>query len=250
MFRIWISLAASLVLGLGLLITRSQSTPVAAQMGPMMDQPLEPLSGDAFDQAFLKQMIMHHAMAVMMARPVIANAPHQELKNLGASIIADQTREIGQMRTWLKEWYGMEGPDPLGMMGSMQPEQMPMGQEGDMQPGQMPMGPEGHMMPGPGGMGESGAMPKPGGMTIGEMPMGQMGDMSMAGDLWRLPPQRLEVTFLSLMIPHHQGAIDMAGLVPDRAAHQELKDLASAIVRSQSVEIEQMNGWLASWYGL
>ena len=31
--------------------------------------PLDQLTGDAFDQAFLTQMIAHHAMAVQMARP-------------------------------------------------------------------------------------------------------------------------------------------------------------------------------------
>ena len=54
----------------------------------------------------------------------------------------------------------------------------------------------------------------------------------------------------SLMVPHHQGAIDMAMLVPDRAAHQELKDLADSITASQSDEIAKMNSWLAAWYGL
>jgi uncharacterized protein (DUF305 family) len=52
------------------------------------------------------------------------------------------------------------------------------------------------------------------------------------------------------MIPHHQGAIDMAGLAPDRAAHQEIKDLAQAIIESQSAEIDTMNAWLSAWYGL
>ena len=52
------------------------------------------------------------------------------------------------------------------------------------------------------------------------------------------------------MIPHHQDAIDMANLVPDRTAHQELKDLAQSIMQSQGDEISKMNSWLGSWYGL
>lgn len=58
------------------------------------------------------------------------------------------------------------------------------------------------------------------------------------------------MVFLSQMIPHHQDAIDMAMLVPDRAAHQELKDLAKSITQSQGDEITKMNGWLGSWYSL
>ncbi len=63
-------------------------------------------------------------------------------------------------------------------------------------------------------------------------------------------PGRLDVVFLSMMIPHHQSAIAMAKLVPDRASHQELKDLATGIISSQSAEIDKMNGWLQSWYSL
>lgn len=77
-----------------------------------------------------------------------------------------------------------------------------------------------------------------------------MHDMSMMGDLWKLPPQRLDAVFMAMMIPHHQNAVDMANLVPDRTAHSELKDLATTIVESQRSEIDEMNGWLSSWYSL
>ena len=49
----------------------------------MIGQPLDQLSGDAFDQAFLAQMTMHHAMGVMMTQPVITGGAHQELKDAG-----------------------------------------------------------------------------------------------------------------------------------------------------------------------
>lgn len=198
----------------------------AAQMS--QTPPLDQLAGDDFDKAFLSQMTMHHAMAVMMARPAAAQAPHQETKDLAQAIVDDQTREIAQMRSWAKEWYGMDIPDHVAMMDQM------MGQ------GQGMAG-QGHTMP---GMSQSG-MPMQSGM-----PTGQMGDMSMMESLWKLPPNRLEVVFLSQMIPHHQSATEMAMLVPDRAAHQELKDLAQSIIKSQGDEISKMNGWLASWYSL
>ena len=210
--------------------TSWQPTPTQAQTGPMMEPPLDQLSGDAFDQAFLQQMSMHHAMAAMMARPVTANAAHQELKDLGSTIIADQTREIAQMRTWAKDWYGIELPDHLVMMEGMHGGQMPMGNPGGM------------MSPG-------GTMGSPGEMMSGMGPS-MMDDMSMMTTLGKLSPPRLEAVFLSIMIPHHESAIAMAQLVPDRAAHQELKDLAAQIIASQSAEIDQMNAWLAAWYGL
>jgi uncharacterized protein (DUF305 family) len=235
----WLTLCASAALALLLLVAPMTTMPGQAQMGPMMGPPLDQLTGDEFDKAFLRQMTMHHSMAVEMAKPTAAKATHPELKELAQTIIDDQTREIAQMRAWAKDWYGMEIADPMGMMDQM-------------------MGRGGHMMP---GMHESGSMPgmqSPGmGMPMHEgMPMHDMAqmammhDMSMMESLDKLPPARLEVVFMSQMVPHHQSAIEMARLVSDRASHQELKDLAMTIIGSQSSEIDKMNGWLASWYSL
>lgn len=46
--------------------------------------------------------------------------------------------------------------------------------------------------------------------------------------------------FAQMMTTHHQGAIEMARLAGDRAEHEELKDLAEAIVGAQEREIEIM----------
>ena len=220
------------------LVFAPSATPSRAQMGDMMGQPLDQLTGDDFDKAFLSQMTMHHGMAVMMARPTVANASHQEVKDLAQSIINDQTKEIAQMRGWAKDWYGLDIPDPVAMMDQMMGAGM-----GSRQQGMPGMNMPGANMPG--------AMtPGSGGMATSPASMNQMNDMSMMGSLWKLPSPRLEAVFLSMMIPHHQGAIDMAKLVPDRAAHQELKDLATSIISSQSAEIDKMNGWLQSWYSL
>ncbi len=243
----WWTSGAALALGIVLLFAPVTSTPSQAQMSPMMGQPLDQLTGDEFDKAFLSQMTMHHAMAVMMARPAAANASHQELKDLSQRMIDDQTREIAQMRGWAKDWYSMDIADPVAMMDQMMGQGMPgMGQG---MPG------KGQGMPGmnQGMPGMNQGMP---GMSQGMPGMNHMGDMSMMhnmsmmASLSKLPPQRLEAVFMSQMIPHHQGAIDMAKLVPDRAAHQELKDLSTTIIESQGTEITTMTNWLSSWYSL
>jgi uncharacterized protein (DUF305 family) len=236
-------LIAPVMLALALVLAPSSATPSQAQMGDMMGQPLDQLTGDDFDKAFLSQMTMHHGMAVMMARPTVANASHQEVKDLAQSIISDQTKEISQMRGWAKDWYGLDIPDPIAMMDQMMGSGMGTGQQG--MPGMnMPgMNMPGMNMPGM-------ATPGSGGMPMNPSSMSQMNDMSMMGSMSKLPPGRLDVVFLSMMIPHHQGAIDMAKLVPDRASHQELKDLATSIISSQTAEIDKMSGWLQSWYSL
>ena len=78
---------------------------------------------------------------------------------------------------------------------------------------------------------------------------GPTSSMPMMGGLWRLPADQLDAAFMTSMIAHHQGAIDMATLAEGRAAHQEVKDLAASIITSQTAEIETMRSWLAEWYG-
>ncbi len=66
---------------------------------------LEGKTGDAFDQAFLSGMIMHHQGAVQMAQAALQNAKHQEIKDMAKAIITAQTSEISQMQQWQKSWY-------------------------------------------------------------------------------------------------------------------------------------------------
>lgn len=66
---------------------------------------LEGLSGDSFDRAFLLEMTIHHQGAIEMARQALANAKHEEIKEMAKAIISAQTREIGQMEEWQKSWY-------------------------------------------------------------------------------------------------------------------------------------------------
>ncbi len=55
--------------------------------------------------------------------------------------------------------------------------------------------------------------------------------------------------FIVMMIPHHQGAVDMAELALTRAQHPEIKQLAETIIQDQNREIEQMQTWYQAWYG-
>jgi uncharacterized protein (DUF305 family) len=53
--------------------------------------------------------------------------------------------------------------------------------------------------------------------------------------------------FLVTMTQHHQGAIEMANLVKQKAKHDELKQMANTIISAQSGEIDQMHTWLHDW---
>lgn len=67
------------------------------------------MMGD-IDRNFIEHMIPHHQMAVMMADLALQKAEHEELKQLAADIKTAQTREINDMRSWYKSWYGVEVP--------------------------------------------------------------------------------------------------------------------------------------------
>lgn len=69
---------------------------------------VEGKTGDAFDRAFIEEMIVHHEGAVVMAEQALQLAQHQEIKQMAQEIISAQTREITMMRGWLQAWYGME----------------------------------------------------------------------------------------------------------------------------------------------
>lgn len=52
--------------------------------------------------------------------------------------------------------------------------------------------------------------------------------------------------FLTEMIPHHQGAIDMAKLAQTRSTNRNVLNMAAAILNTQQAEINQYRVWLKS----
>lgn len=53
--------------------------------------------------------------------------------------------------------------------------------------------------------------------------------------------------FVRQMIPRHESAVMMARLVANKATHPEIRNLAEAIIKSQTAEMQQMQQWYQAW---
>ncbi|MDO9486596.1 MAG: DUF305 domain-containing protein [Actinomycetota bacterium] len=56
-----------------------------------------------------------------------------------------------------------------------------------------------------------------------------------------------DIAFAQMMIPHHEQAVEMSELAPDRASSAFIKELAGRIQNAQQPEIDLMASWLTNW---
>lgn len=109
---------------------------------PAVAQPSPTEQFNDTDVQFLQQMIVHHQQALMMARMAAQRAADADVKQLAVDIEQEQTAEIEQMSTWLRQWGkpvpsmgpGMVMPSISPRMGhGMMPSMGPMPDMGRMQ---------------------------------------------------------------------------------------------------------------------
>lgn len=58
-----------------------------------------------------------------------------------------------------------------------------------------------------------------------------------------------DVAFAKDMIPHHEQAVEMSALVPDRSSDPAVVEIAAAISKAQEPEVGQMQAFLKEWTG-
>jgi uncharacterized protein (DUF305 family) len=94
--------------------------------------------------------------------------------------------------------------------------------------------------------GEQGTKEKEGGSIAG-MDHGSMGHGSMDTDSGGMARKMImedgrysDKAFIDAMVPHHQGAVEMAEVALENAEHEEIRSLAEDIVSAQEAEIEEL----------
>jgi len=183
----------------------------------------------AEDVAFMQHMIVHHAQAVEMVGLLETHGENARVKLLGRRIALSQEAEMALMRDWLtarNQSTEMQG-DHSGH---------------DMDHSGMDHGAMDH-----GGMDHSAHAGHA--MAPSETPL--MTGMLSPAQMARLAAARgseFDRLFLSGMIQHHQGALDMvADLMehPDAAQDTLLSDFTTGVVADQSAEILRMQSLLS-----
>jgi uncharacterized protein (DUF305 family) len=164
-------------------------------------------SAASLDQQYIDMMVPHHESAVAMAELAMERSQRSELQEFAAEIIAVQSTEIAQLRTWRMEWFGSEETPPMSAMPMLQGMSMDM---------------PGHDMHG------------------ATMDMEQdIRNLESASDFDR--------AFLEAMIVHHEMAVEASEIVVSGEVRAEIKTLAEGVIADQRAEIQQMEAWLASW---
>lgn len=109
--------------GAGYMFTRNSNTPEVATTSESHIMPdgstmsmsnmenytnkFEGKKGEAFDQTFVSQMILHHEEAIDMAKLALTKSKREEILSLSKSIIETQGQEIKNMKSWQAQWFGI-----------------------------------------------------------------------------------------------------------------------------------------------
>lgn len=159
------------------------------------------------DVSFAQMMIPHHEQALEMARLADDRASSARIKSLAGQIEKAQDPEIVTLKSWLKDWGKPEKASEASSEGM---------------PG---------MDHGSDGMD---------GMDHGSGSKSGMGGMMSEQDMRKLKAAKgpaFDRAFASMMIDHHEGAIDMAKGEQKNGRNAKARKLADDVVKNQSTEV-------------
>lgn len=191
------------------------ASPMAGMEGMTMGTPMaedgHDMAGQSveFDQLYIDMMLPHHESIIALAQAAQERLTDERLQAIADNIITSQSAENEELRSYREQWYGSA-------------ESMPMDES--------MMGMMTEMMP---GMGDMAAM---------QMDPQALVAAFCAGD----DP---DLTFIDLVIPHHEMAIQSSEAALEQATHEELRAIAEQVIQDQQAEIDELEGIRAELTG-
>ncbi|GAB99564.1 hypothetical protein GONAM_10_00350 [Gordonia namibiensis NBRC 108229] len=228
-----LALAAVAVLlvgvGLGLLIQASLTDNSSGKDFP---------AANSAAVGFAQDMTRHHEQGIEMAAIELEHGTDPQVRSMAFDILTAQSNEIGQMQSWLSRW-GRPVTNPgetMGWMGHGPSTEASGDDHGDMDHGDTDHGDMGH--------GDHGAAP------AADVEQPAMPGMATSAEMERFRAMRgpeVDTTFLQLMLRHHEGGLHMMEYAanPDNVSQPYVRDLASAMERTQDKEIGIIKAMLA-----
>lgn len=173
-------------------------------------------TGTSAEAGFARDMQVHHLQGAEMAMIIRDRTDDEAVRLLGYDIATTQSQQAGQLYGWLTEWdLPQAAPEPA-MTWMTRP-----------------------------GRSDDSHAHNDGAHTPGE-PMPGLATDAQISALTAASGVEAERQFLTLMIAHHQGALDMAEAVQDRATNTSILSFATAVITSQQAEITLMQTMLAA----
>ena len=179
------------------------ATPVAT---PAMDMAMGDhgagMTTIEFDQTYIDMMLPHHASVVALAEAALPRLENAEIQTIAMTIISTQSAEIEELSALREQLYGSAMPEPMDVIMPAMAEYMP----------------EAH-----------------------DMMMADMAMMDSDALVAQFCAQTdADLTFIDLVIPHHESAIAASEVAVTDAASPELRTFAEEVIAAQQAEIDQM----------
>lgn len=191
---------------------------IASFLAGRLTTPTDVVPNDTSAEAgFARDMQLHHQQAVEMSMIVRDETDDPDIRLLAYDIALAQQQQAGQMFSWLTVWGLPQAASEPSMTWMVRPGRSGTGHDhGAGEAAHVP----GEPMPG---------------LATDE----QMAELSAATDV------EAEKLYLTLMIAHHVGGIDMAEAILDRSTNRVVTNLARGMIAAQQSEIDYMNELLA-----
>jgi uncharacterized protein (DUF305 family) len=203
--RIVAAVVASVLVVVAAFAAGSLSAPVASAP-----------STTSVEAGFARDMQTHHSQAVEMALIIRDNTDDEEIRLLAYDIATSQSQQSGQMNGWLALWNLPQTASEPTMTWMSRPPLT----GGDAHSGM--------------GMTDGETEHEPGGVMPG------MATEDQLAELRSLSGVEAEKLFLTLMIAHHRGGVEMAEAVLARSKERVVVNLATAMANAQTGEIAYM----------